>query len=244
MDARTGQGENLPEDEKPLSYAELELICKSVKNENARLAATVARLEANIDDLNNKLKIDTKTGVLTEDYFNNFHANVLEHRLKKYHESNYEQRKNVDKHFIVMIDMDGLKQINTRYGYEAGDKALTSVATALKTVLRSGDLLIRMNSAGDEFILIAKILPEHDSEEAKQAISRRIHSVVQDKSDGKLSVSLGCSTLEDHDSLDQAKKEAEQYLKDEKSALYASQKHVPEKVVRGIFGLIKNVFDK
>lgn len=50
---------------------------------------------------------------------------------------------------VVMLDVDGLKQINDREGHLAGDAALRSIATDLRVVLRGTDVLARYG--GDEF---------------------------------------------------------------------------------------------
>jgi diguanylate cyclase (GGDEF)-like protein len=62
---------------------------------------------------------------------------------------------------IVMIDLDGLKQINDRYGHLEGDSALRQVARSLEVVVRAADRCFRW--AGDEF---AVILPDTSADEA------------------------------------------------------------------------------
>jgi diguanylate cyclase (GGDEF)-like protein len=56
-------------------------------------------------------------------------------------------------HFVVvMIDCDGFKAVNDRFGHQAGDHILKILARTLKTETRSADLAIRMG--GDEFALV------------------------------------------------------------------------------------------
>jgi diguanylate cyclase (GGDEF)-like protein len=71
---------------------------------------------------------------------------------------------------LIMIDLDGLKGINDRYGHPAGDKALKLVAEALRDHIRTVDLPARIG--GDEFLVI---LPEADLE-AATLIAQRICS--------------------------------------------------------------------
>lgn len=53
-------------------------------------------------------------------------------------------------HFsVVLIDLDGFKQINDQFGHAAGDTVLVAVAERLSTVVRVGDTLARLG--GDEF---------------------------------------------------------------------------------------------
>jgi diguanylate cyclase (GGDEF)-like protein len=60
---------------------------------------------------------------------------------------------------VLMFDLNGLKQINDRYGHSAGDLALREFAIALRKAVRSSDIAARMS--GDEFLAI---LPECTSQ--------------------------------------------------------------------------------
>ncbi len=53
---------------------------------------------------------------------------------------------------IVLIDVDELKAINDREGHEEGDKAIWTVAAAIKKLIRGDDYVIRWG--GDEFLVI------------------------------------------------------------------------------------------
>jgi diguanylate cyclase (GGDEF)-like protein len=53
----------------------------------------------------------------------------------------------------VMIDVDGLKQLNDGFGHVLGDAALIRVANAIQQLARDDDRLFRWG--GDEFMLIA-----------------------------------------------------------------------------------------
>ena len=64
---------------------------------------------------------------------------------------------------IVLIDMDDLKSINDREGHEEGDRAIWTVAAAIKTLIRGDDYVIRWG--GDEFLVV---LPGVDEEVARK----------------------------------------------------------------------------
>ena len=53
---------------------------------------------------------------------------------------------------LMLIDVDGLKQINDRYGHAAGDSAIRDVADAISVTLRGADLGGRWG--GDEFAIV------------------------------------------------------------------------------------------
>lgn len=71
---------------------------------------------------------------------------------------------------LLMIDMDGLKQINDTYGHRAGDAALVEFAARIKAAARSTDTVARMG--GDEF---AVILVPVDSWYGIHAVVRRMY---------------------------------------------------------------------
>ena len=53
---------------------------------------------------------------------------------------------------VIMIDLDGFKLVNDRFGHAAGDAYLQLVGRTLMDSLRSGDVVARMG--GDEFAVI------------------------------------------------------------------------------------------
>ena len=70
---------------------------------------------------------------------------------------------------LIMIDMDGFKEINDGYGHGEGDYALNLFGTILRQSLKQKDRAVRF--AGDEFLIIA----EATKPEAFQAIISRLH---------------------------------------------------------------------
>ena len=68
---------------------------------------------------------------------------------------------------LVMLDLDGFKLLNDRFGHPAGDDLLREVAGALAQVVRDQDTVARVG--GDEFCVLA---PETDDAGAERLISR------------------------------------------------------------------------
>ena len=74
---------------------------------------------------------------------------------------------------LLMLDLDGFKALNDRFGHPAGDDLLCDVATALSRVIRDQDTLARVG--GDEFCVLA---PETDGAGAERLTSR-VESAVE-----------------------------------------------------------------
>jgi diguanylate cyclase (GGDEF)-like protein len=61
---------------------------------------------------------------------------------------------------VVLLDLDGFKPVNDRFGHGAGDRLLLSVTQRIRQCLRSGDTLGRLG--GDEFGLLFPSLSSID----------------------------------------------------------------------------------
>jgi diguanylate cyclase (GGDEF)-like protein len=86
---------------------------------------------------------------------------------------------------LLLFDVDGLKQINDRYGHLIGSHALCRVADVL-SFCRDIDTAARYG--GDEF---AVVLPETNSEAANQVAQRICDSIGNDGMKPLISVSIG-----------------------------------------------------
>ncbi|WP_432503868.1 GGDEF domain-containing protein [Kineococcus arenarius] len=65
--------------------------------------------------------------------------------------------------YVLVCDVDGLKQVNDQHGHAAGDRLLQEVAHALRGHVRPGDTVAR--TGGDEFVvLVDRVAAEHVEE--------------------------------------------------------------------------------
>jgi diguanylate cyclase (GGDEF)-like protein len=74
----------------------------------------------------------------------------------------------------LFVDIDGFKQVNDRYGHQAGDEILRQVGARLKTVLRDNDTVGRMG--GDEFVMLVDSV---GLEAAPRLVAQRILDVLR-----------------------------------------------------------------
>jgi diguanylate cyclase (GGDEF)-like protein len=74
---------------------------------------------------------------------------------------------------LLILDVDHFKLYNDRYGHQAGDECLKSVAKAINQCFRTGDLVARYG--GEEF---AMVLPNTDGTGAVR-IAERVRTAVE-----------------------------------------------------------------
>jgi diguanylate cyclase (GGDEF)-like protein/PAS domain S-box-containing protein len=87
---------------------------------------------------------------------------------------------------LLFLDLDGLKQINDRFGHLVGSDALCRLADVLSICSRSIDTPARFG--GDEFALV---LPETGQVPAALVVRRICDSLANDGREPRLSVSIG-----------------------------------------------------
>jgi diguanylate cyclase (GGDEF)-like protein len=94
---------------------------------------------------------------------------------------------------VVMLDLDGFKLLNDRFGHAAGDELLCDVAAALTHAMRAQDTVARIG--GDEFCVLA---PETDHPHTVP-LAKRIATTVTEATEGieTLSASVGIAVFPD-----------------------------------------------
>lgn len=97
--------------------------------------------------------------------------------------------------YLALLDMDNFKQINDRYGHEAGDEVLRTLASVMQSSSRSEDVCIRQG--GDEFMILFQTNGPDTAIEKIERIRRFFNNThfKQHSGDFKASLSCGISPL-------------------------------------------------
>jgi diguanylate cyclase (GGDEF)-like protein/PAS domain S-box-containing protein len=119
---------------------------------------------------------------------------------------------------LLVIDLDGFKQINDDHGHGAGDDALRAVARTLTRRLRATDLLARLG--GDEFAVLLPHIDRPNVERVVADLTRVIASCAVDAGETvvHLSGSIGFTLI------DREARDDEQILAEADRAMYAAKR--------------------
>jgi two-component system, cell cycle response regulator len=98
---------------------------------------------------------------------------------------------------IIVVDLNGLKEVNDSRGHESGDRLIQQAAAVLRGAFRGGDVVARIG--GDEF---AVIMPSA-SEEVVQTTVVRVRRQVSDNN-SELSMALGYAVAQTRHELKKA----------------------------------------
>ncbi len=141
------------------------------------MALVVARL---LGQLQNLAKRDPLTGL--------FNRRAMHALLDQYVR---QRRRAGDTFCLLMIDIDHFKEVNDRYGHEAGDRALAHVARLMTQTLRAQDRLARYG--GEEFVVMlpASGLARGLAEAEALRLAVRHSPLVHGELSVALSVSIG-----------------------------------------------------
>lgn len=98
----------------------------------------------------------------------------------------------------LIVDIDGVADLNTRYGHQTGDSAIRTVADALKSICRHSDVLCRY--AGDRFLLIYPDFAGTDAGPVARRVRTQIEARVLPVPGGAigLKASIGAAIAHDH----------------------------------------------
>lgn len=178
------------------------------KQDIKELLTRIAELQKQNDLLEKLSLTDPLTGAYNTRYF--------EKKMDEITESNMAQRNPTGRHFLMMVDLDGFKQINDAYGHETGDMALIHVVRKLNEMTRKTDAVCRVG--GDEFVVILKDATEEGAKQKIMNIADTFNTMSFDKSSKKIPVraSIGWSELKPDEFVKDVMRRIDEYVYDSK----------------------------
>ena len=172
---------------KPVSFDELEARLVSagrVVDLHRRLAARTAELEVDSERLYQSSRTDALTGVGNRMRLDEELALLFTRALRYGH-----------KCALGICDVDHFKAYNDRFGHVAGDEALRAVANALRTRVRSDDVVFRYG--GEEFVVVLIEQTLQEAEGAMERLRLAVESLgISAAHDGVVTVSVGVAELD------------------------------------------------
>jgi len=124
----------------------------------------ITKISSHLDVLNHRVQHDPLTGAVNRSAMND----RLRHAIAR----SQRTRQNLA---LFFIDLNDFKLVNDRYGHEAGDQLLKSVAKNLISCLRNSDTVCRYG--GDEFIVV---IEDVKSKEHLQTVRDTIHAAISE----------------------------------------------------------------
>jgi diguanylate cyclase (GGDEF)-like protein len=96
---------------------------------------------------------------------------------------------------VLMVDVDGLKQVNDCFGHMAGDRALCMVAAGIVDGVRARDCVARFG--GDEFVVIASGADGDEAARLAERVRRSVGALPLGArgESVRITVSVGAATL-------------------------------------------------
>ena len=167
------------------------------------------KLTATVNELDFLYQTDTLTGLYNRRGYYRFF------------ESYYEECRVAGTELAVfLIDMNGMKKINDRYGHAEGDFCLCTIAEAMRRSAMLDEVCIR--TGGDEFMVLAKHYDKQKEDAFISLVREHIDDIVNKA--GKrysIKVSIGCYRSIPHASfVAPIQSEAELYSRNADQAMY------------------------
>lgn len=99
---------------------------------------------------------------------------------------------------VLYLDLRGLRQINNRYGYDAGDEVLREASRRMRTTIRRSDTVARIG--GDEFVVLLEgVQNAVNATRVAEKIRQSVEQPVEWNGEAlQVSLSIGISLFPDH----------------------------------------------
>jgi diguanylate cyclase (GGDEF)-like protein/PAS domain S-box-containing protein len=117
---------------------------------------------------------------------------------------------------IIMVDVDGLKQVNDTRGHAAGDELLLHVAEILRAAFRTEDIVARIG--GDEFCILLPSAGQDVTEVVLGRVKENLDLFNGVNPENPIDISMGAATAANPDGLTASLIKADQVMYEVKSS--------------------------
>ncbi len=183
------------------------------------------RMRQDVEETNHKLKdahdklerlanVDPLTDAFTRHAFYSF--------LQKYN-----KKTGTVSGCVGVFDIDNLKPINDRFGHVVGDVAISTVARAIRSLVRADDLIFRWG--GDEFFVVMLGFDTNEAVRRMRELNEVLKNIKLSGASEKISigVSYGFADFTDISDLEKSVKEADAQMYQKKQQKKYSDKNAP-----------------
>ena len=160
---REGEPKELPEKELSMDERTFEGKVSMINRMATFIKVTTTELEEANRKLSEMAVVDGLTGVGNKTAY-----------LEKIHSLDDAIRRGTASFTVYVFDLNGLKEINDKYGHESGDMAITDAAEALKAVFGKENLY---RIGGDEFIAVFDGMKKPDTERCFADLEKAMRSL-------------------------------------------------------------------
>lgn len=207
---REGEPKELPEKELSMDERTFEGKVSMINRMATFIKVTTTELEEANRKLSEMAVVDGLTGVGNKTAY-----------LQKIHSLDDAIRRGTASFTVYVFDLNGLKEINDKYGHESGDMAITDAAEALKAVFGKENLY---RIGGDEFIAVFDGMKKPDTERCFADLEKAMRSLdlTGKLYKGPLAIAKGAAAFcpgEDKEYRDVFRR-ADQSMYEEKTAYY------------------------
>ena len=118
---------------------------------------------------------------------------------------------------LLLLDLDGFKEINDAFGHATGDQLLIVIGQRIRSLVRASDLVARLG--GDEFAIYLNDCPLATAISVGESLRRSIlEPIALERGSVAVSVSIGLVSLDDYASADEALRDVDVAMYEAKGA--------------------------
>jgi len=163
-----------------------ELRTHALEKDRRRLEEAVAERSAALAEANRELQEASLTDPLTKTRNRRFFTSMIDSDLSqavRAYERVTEGEPACHRDLIFyLVDFDRFKEVNDRFGHQAGDRLLVQIADRLNKIMRHSDTLVRWG--GEEFLIVCKSADRAGADVLAHRILHEIGALPFDTGDG------------------------------------------------------------